>query len=72
VYIGATAGSCKIVTPQKKEITSFRNAYAEGSEGEVFVLQGSTGYLEIVVRNGSAASTLGLAAGSVIGVVLNP
>ncbi len=46
-YGGGAAGTCKIVTPQKKEI-------------------------KIVVRNGSAASTLGLAAGSVIGVVLGP
>ena len=70
-YGKPSSGACKIVTPQKKEITSFRSTYAEGNEGELFVLPGSTGYLEIVMRNGSAASSLGLSSGSIIGVVLS-
>ncbi len=54
----------------KHEITSFRTTYAEGFPGEVFVVPGSTGYLEIAVKNGSAASVLNLKSGSAIGVVL--
>ncbi len=54
----------------KREITSFRTTYAEGLPEEVFVVPGSTGYLEIAVKNGSAASVLNLKSGSPIGVVL--
>jgi S-adenosylmethionine hydrolase len=68
-YHPETARSCKILAAQR-EITSFRRTFAEGAAGEVFVVPGSTGYLEIVVRNGSAAGTLGLAPGAMIGLVL--
>ena len=59
----------KIVLSGQREITSFRNAYEEGVPGEVFIIAGSTGYLEIAVKNGSAAAVLNLKAGAPIGVV---
>ncbi len=61
--------SCKIVAGQK-EITGFRKTYAEGNPGEVIIVPGSTGYLEIAVKGGSAAATLNLKAGFPIGVIL--
>jgi S-adenosyl-L-methionine hydrolase (adenosine-forming) len=54
----------------QKEITSLRKTYGEGSPGEIFIVPGSTGYLEISMRSGSAAATLNLKAGVPIGVVL--
>jgi S-adenosylmethionine hydrolase len=56
---------------RQREIATFRKTYAEGKEGELFVLPGSAGYLEIVVRNGSAAALLEAGSGTVIGVVLS-
>jgi S-adenosylmethionine hydrolase len=60
----------KILAGQK-EITSLRKTYGEGMLGEVFVVPGSTGYLEIAVKGGSAAATLNLKAGSPIGVIFS-
>ena len=54
----------------KKEITSFYDAYGQGQQGEIFLIEGSTGCLEISMRGGSAAATLGLKSGNPIGVVL--
>ncbi len=50
----------------RKEVTVFRKTYGEGEKGEIFVVPGSTGYLEIVVREGSAASLLNLKSGDSI------
>ena len=61
---------CKLLAAHR-EITVFRRTFAEGSPGELFVVPGSTGYLEIVIRNGSAAATLSLGPGAMIGVVLS-
>jgi len=47
-----------------REIRALRRTYAEGEPGEVFALVGSAGYLEIVVRDGSAAEILQLGAGA--------
>ena len=41
-----------------------RGIYAEAAVGELLVLEGACGYLELAVRDGDAARTLGLAAGS--------
>jgi S-adenosyl-L-methionine hydrolase (adenosine-forming) len=60
---------CRIFAAQR-EISSFHNAFEEGEAGEIFVIRGSSGYLEIVMRNGSAASALGLSPGSSIRVAL--
>jgi hypothetical protein len=54
----------------QREITRLRKTYGEGMPGEVFIVPGSTGYLEIVVNGGSAASVLHLKSGAPIGVVL--
>ena len=54
----------------QKEITSLHKTYGEGSPGEVFVVPGSAGYLEIAMRGGSAAAALNLKPGVPIGVVL--
>jgi S-adenosylmethionine hydrolase len=43
-----------------------RNTYADVASGAVVALSGSTGLLEIAVRDGSAAATLGLTRGSTI------
>jgi S-adenosyl-L-methionine hydrolase (adenosine-forming) len=55
----------------KREITGFRKAYGEGQPEEVFIIQGSSEYIEISMRDGSAAATLGLKIGAPIGVVLS-
>ena len=60
---------CKILAG-KKEIISFKRTFGEGASGELFVVPGSTGYLEIAVRNGSASEELDLKAGSHVGVVI--
>ena len=59
----------KILAGQK-EITTLHRTFGEGNPGELFVIPGSTGYLEIVVRDGSAASLLGIKSGAPIGVFL--
>jgi S-adenosyl-L-methionine hydrolase (adenosine-forming) len=53
-----------------REITGVHKTYAEGMPGEIVVVPGSAGYLEIAVKDGSAASTLDLKSGAPIGVVL--
>jgi hypothetical protein len=61
--------SFKILAGQR-EVTNMRKTYGEGTPGEVFAVLGSTGYLEIVIRGGSAAATLNLKTGAPIGLVL--
>jgi S-adenosyl-L-methionine hydrolase (adenosine-forming) len=61
--------SYKILAGQK-EITSRRKTYGEGMPGEIFLVPGSAGYLEIAVKDGSAASALNLKSGVPIGVVI--
>ena len=61
--------SFKIVAGQR-EITSVRKTYGEGEPGELFVVAGSTGYLEIVMKNGSAAAALNLKTGAPIGAII--
>ncbi|MBM3790003.1 MAG: SAM-dependent chlorinase/fluorinase [Acidobacteria bacterium] len=62
--------ACKILVAQR-EISTFRRTFGEGQPGELFVVPGSSGYLEIVVRGGSAAAELNLAPGALIGVVIS-
>ncbi len=59
----------KILAGQR-EITGLRKTYAEGTPGEVIVVPGSTGFLEIAIKGASAAAALNMRAGSPIGVVL--
>ncbi len=69
IYSTPGTRTCKMLVSQK-EITAFRKTFGEGSPGEIFVVPGSSEYLEIVMRNGSAAATLNAAPGALIGVVL--
>jgi hypothetical protein len=62
------ARSFKVMAGQR-EITTFRRTFGDGPAGEVFIVPGSAGFLEIVTRGGSAASTLSLAPGATIGVL---
>jgi S-adenosylmethionine hydrolase len=43
-----------------------RRTYAEVERGQVLALVGSTGHLEIAVREGDAAQTLGLRPGDAV------
>ena len=51
-------------------ITRFCHSYAEGSDDEAFAILGSSGYLEIAIRQASAAEKLGAGVGAPVGVVL--
>jgi S-adenosylmethionine hydrolase len=70
VYGGTPVHTARLLAGGR-EITTFRMTFAEGKPGELFVVPGSSGYLEIVVREGSAASELGLDAGAPIGVIVD-
>jgi S-adenosylmethionine hydrolase len=70
IYGGTAIHTAKLLAG-KREITSFRMTFAEGKPGELFVVPGSSGYLEVVVREGSAASELGLKPGDPIGVIIS-
>jgi S-adenosylmethionine hydrolase len=69
-YDTAYTGSCKILAG-KQEIANFRRTYGEAKPEEVFVLPGSSGYLEIAVKGRSAAALLGMRSGAPIGVILS-
>jgi hypothetical protein len=69
VYGAVPDRSCKIVAG-KREITSFRRTFGDGNPGELFVIPGSSGYLEIVMRNQSAAAELQIGPGAPVGVLL--
>jgi S-adenosylmethionine hydrolase len=47
-----------------ERVTRLAQTYAETVIGELFAIVGSSGYLEVVVNQGSAASTLGVGTGS--------
>ena len=70
VYSAPGTRSCRILAAQK-EIAGFYRTFSEGKPGEIFVVPGSSGYLEIVMRQGSASAALNLAPGALIGVILN-
>jgi len=69
VCSGSSSARCRI-RAGKQEITAFRTTFAEGTPGEAFIVPGSSGYLEIVVRDGSAAAALKLRPGDPVGAVL--
>ena len=54
----------------KAEITQLKTAYADGAQGEVFAILGSSGYLEIAANRASASQTLGVGRGAEVGVIL--
>lgn len=47
-----------------EKVRRFAQSFAEGSPGELLVIVGSSGYLEVAVNQGSAAKALGCATGS--------
>jgi hypothetical protein len=61
---GAQSAGCRIVAANTtvvvagREIKGVQRAYAEVASGEVLALVGSSGYLEVAVREGSAALRL--------------
>lgn len=62
--------TARVLLAGQREIRAFCSSYQEGLPGEPFLIEGSAGYLEIAVRDGSAATLLNLKAGSPIGVIL--
>jgi len=52
-----------VVAVAGRDISRVRRTYAEVEPGEVLALVGSSGYLEIAVREGSAARRLGIRPG---------
>jgi S-adenosylmethionine hydrolase len=54
----------------KSEVTAIRNAYAEGTPGEIFGIVGSMGYLELAANRGSAAQITGIGKGSEVNLTL--
>ena len=69
-YSGSGGRACRMLAGAR-EITRFLQTFGEGAKGEVFVVPGSAGYLEIVMRDGAAAPALGLAPGDPVGVVFS-
>ncbi len=53
-----------------KEVTQIRSAYSEGTQGEVFGILGSMGYLEIAANRSAAAQITGAGKGSEVSVLL--
>jgi S-adenosylmethionine hydrolase len=69
VYGGVEARACKVVAGQR-EIKIFKRTFGEGAAGELFIIPGSSGYLEIVMRDKSAAAELRVGPGAPVGVIL--
>lgn len=69
LYGSADVRACKAMVGQR-EITTFKRTFGEGTPGELFIVPGSCGYLEIVMRDGSAAAELRAAPGTPVGVIL--
>jgi S-adenosyl-L-methionine hydrolase (adenosine-forming) len=58
------------ITMRKSEVTAFRNNYAEGTQGEIFAILGSAGFLEVSMNRGSAARTAGADKGTEVSVTI--
>jgi len=69
VYETENARRCEVLVKHRK-IDSFRKTFGEGQPGEIFIVPGSSGYLEIVMREGSASSELNLKPGDAVKAVL--
>ncbi len=69
VYSQAATRTCKLVAGHR-DITTFKRTFGEGSPGELFVIPGSCGYLEIVMRDKSAAEELCIGPGAPVGIVI--
>ncbi|MBI2818971.1 MAG: SAM-dependent chlorinase/fluorinase [Acidobacteria bacterium] len=55
----------------KGEVTQLKTAYADGAQGELFAILGSSGYIEIAANRGSASQALGVGRGVEVGVVIS-
>jgi len=55
---------CLVFGPQQVSVLA-RN-YAQGGPGELFAIEGSSGYLEVSVSQGSAAKQIGCESGAVV------
>jgi S-adenosylmethionine hydrolase len=53
-----------------EKLTHLATTFAEGTPGEVFVIVGSSGYLEVVANQASAARKLGCGNGSPVELIL--
>ncbi len=53
----------------KAEVTKVKHAYAEGTPGEIFAIEGSMGFLEIATNRGVAARVALADKGSEVGVI---
>lgn len=51
------------ITMNDHEIDSFRHFFADSTAGELFAIIGSAGFIEICIRNGSAAKVLNIQRG---------
>ena len=58
------------MTVGKSEITKLSSSYSQGPSGELFVLVGSSGYLEISANRGSASRLAGADKGSEVNLTL--
>jgi S-adenosyl-L-methionine hydrolase (adenosine-forming) len=58
------------ITVGKAEVTKLHSNYAEGAQGEVFAILGSTGFLELSMNRGAAARAAVVEKGSEVAVVL--
>jgi hypothetical protein len=54
----------------KSEITSMKNSYSEGAQGEIFAILGSMGYLELAANRGSASQLTGIGKGAEVNLTL--
>jgi S-adenosylmethionine hydrolase len=57
------------VTVGKGEVTKLNLNYAQSAAGEVFIIVGSSGYLELSSNRGSASRILQAERGAPVGVV---
>lgn len=66
----AASGPAFKIAVGKAEVTAFRNNYAEGTQGEIFAILGSAGFLELSMNRGSAARTAGAEKGAEVSVTI--
>lgn len=58
------------ITVGKAEVTKLCSSYAEGAQGELFAILGSTGFLEISCNKGAASRLAGADKGSEVGLTI--
>lgn len=58
------------ITVGKAEVTQIRTSYSQGTQGEIFAVVGSTGFLEVCTNRGPASRVVGAEKGNEVSVVL--